>query len=661
MQHRARNILIGAVVAVFAVLLAGRFITEFVADLLWFSTLGYADVFWTRWQAGAMLRGVVALAAGLFVFANLWIVSRTLGTIRVRRRYANIEIAEKLPQSYIVGTLLLVSLISAWWVSAGAGDGIALLAALRPESWGIVDPIFSRDLSFYIFQYPLLNRFQTLAAVLLFWTLLLAAVAYVATGSARWVDAGPVVSPTARRHLGLLGAGLLLVFAWDLWLDRYELLMTGRGVGGALGYTDVHARIPAKQILALLTVGAAGAAAYGAWYGRLRPPAAALAVLILFFVGGQMVYPQILQNLRVEPDEFAREAPYIQQNISFTRHAFGLAELSRERLPYRGGVEPSSENLRAGLDGVPLWDTRPLLQTYRALQAPFRPYYDFVSVHYDRYGPPGEAEQVAIAVRELDASRLPVNAQTWQNLHLNHVRAEGAVVTPVSRMTAGGEPSYFVSDLDPIRVSPDAPAELSLAEPGVYFAELTNRYVILGPAGASGEGARPSRTPIGVPLDAGWKKLVYAWAFQSRNILLSGELTPESQIVYRRNVRERAASLAPFLHFPSGDGGAPYPVVFEGRIVWVLDAFTSSASYPLAPGQRFGDRWVRYVRNPVKVTVDGVTGETRIFVVDPNDPMLRTYARIFPTLFQPVSEMPPQLQRHLRFPAALFSLQASVL
>jgi uncharacterized protein len=661
MQNRRRNLIIGSVLALLAILLGGRFLAEFLADLQWYESLGYADLFWTRWQASALLRGGIALAVGAFVFANLWVVSRSLGSIRVRRRYANIEIAEKLPQGYVIGTLLLASLVSAWWISAGAGDGIAMLAALRPEAWGTTDPIFGRDISFYVFQYPLLNRLQTLAAVLVFWTILLVTVAYVATGSARWADAGPVLSPAARRHLGLLGAGLLLVFAWDLWLDRYDLLMSGRGVGGALGYTDVHARIPVKQILALLTAIAAVAAGYGAWFGSLRPPLAALGVLIVVFVGGQMIYPQVLQNLRVEPDEFARESTYIQQNLAFTRQAYGLSDLRRERFPFRGGIEPSAENLQAGLAGVPLWDTRPLLQTYRALQAPFRPFYDFVSVHYDRYGPPGQAEQVAIAVRELDPARLPEVAQTWQNLHLNYVRGEGAVVSPVSRMTAGGEPSYFVSDLDPIRIAPDAPPELHLTEPGVYFGELTDRYVILGPDGTSGEGARPGRTPVGVQLDAGWKKLVYAWAFQSRNILLSGELTPESRIVYRRNVRERAANLLPFLHLPAGEGAAPYPVVYEGRIVWILDAFTSSASFPLAPALRFGDRWIRYVRNPVKVTVDGVTGEVRAFAVDESDPMLRTYARIFPELFRPISEMPPELRRHLRFPRTLFQLQAGVL
>jgi uncharacterized protein len=659
MQTRTRNLVVGAVVAVLVVLVGGRMAAEFVVDLLWFESLGYTETFWTRWTIGAVVRIVVGLVVGAFVFLNLWIVSRTLGTIRVRRRYANIEIAERLPDIYIFGTLFVLSFLSAWWLSAGIGDPVAAVAALRAETWGLADPVHGRDASFYVFVYPVLNRLQMLAGVLVFWTLLLAGIAYVATGSARWTDAGPSVTPGARRHLGVLIAGLLLVFAWGLWLDRYELLMSGHGVGGALGYTDVHARIPARMLLAALAAIAAASVAYGAWHAAVRPPLLAVGLLIVGFVGGQMIYPSVLQNLRVEPDEFAREAPYIEQNLAFTRHAYALTDLQREPLPFRSGVEVAPDAVAARLGGVPLWDTRPLLQTYRALQAPFRPYFDFVSVHYDRYGPPGEAEQVAIAVRELDVSRLTEVAQTWQNVHLNYVRGEGAVVTPVSQMTAGGEPRYFVSDLDPLRIAPDAPPALMMTEPGVYFSELTRGYVILNP------GTQPlaagSPHPIGVTLGSWWRKLAFAWAFQSRNLLLSGELTPESSIVYRRLVRERAEAVAPFLQFNAGERGGPYPVIFEGRVVWILDAYTSSTHFPLAPPVRFGDRAVRYVRNSVKVTVDGVSGEVRLYVVDPEDPVLRTYARVFPELFLPITEMPPELRRHLRFPAPLFALQAAVL
>ncbi|HEV2131775.1 MAG TPA: UPF0182 family protein, partial [Longimicrobiaceae bacterium] len=287
--------------------------------------------------------------------------------------------------------------------------------------------------------------------------------------------------------------------------------------------------------------------------------------------------------------------------------------------------------------------------------------------HYDRYGPQGAAQQVAISVRELEVARLAETAQTWQNLHLHYVRGEGAVVSPVSQMTTGGEPFYYLSEVFPPRISPDAPPELALTEPGVYFGERTRGYVILTPGATprvtDADAPPPAEAahPIGVPLNTLWTKLAYAWAFQSKNLLLSPEVTPGSRIVYTRLVQQRAAALAPFLHFPQLGRGAVQPVVSDGRIIWILDGYTSSIHFPLAPVERLGDRAARYLRNSVKVTVDGLTGEVQMYAVDEQDPILRTYSAIFPGLFRPVAEMPPALQRHLRFPAELLTLQARVL
>lgn len=655
--------LLAAVAAIFFLLVLAGAAADFAVDLFWFRSLALEEVFWTRWRAELAVRGVVGLLAGVFVFLNLWIVSRAFGTLQLRRRYGNIEIAERLPQGYVVTALGLLSLFSAWWISGGAGDGATVLAYLRPAPWGETDPLFGRDLSFYIFHYPLLSRAQTLTGVLLFWTLLLSLAAYAASSNVRWADAGPQVSVPARRHLGMLVAGLFLVLAWSLWLGRYELLLSGRGIGGALGYTDVHARLPARQITALLAVVAAGTVGYGTWYGSLRVPAVGIGVLLIGALGLQGAWPGVVQRLVVEPDELARETPYIEMNLRSAREGYGLAGLDRRPFPYEPGGEPGEGAVRAAVAEVPLWDVRPILQTYQAQQALFR-YYDFVSAHYDRYGPPGEAEQVVISVRELDVTRLEETAQTWQNRHLNFVRGEGVVVSPASRMTPGGEPPYFVSDIFPPRISPAAPPDLQLTDPAVYFGERSTEYIVLteGREGRARAGAEEGLLrPAGVQLDALWKKLLYAWSFQSRNLLLSGEVTPESQIVYRRLVRERVAGVAPFLHLPSDPRGGAYPVVHEGRIVWIVDAFTTTAHFPLAPVARFGQRSVRYVRNSVKATVDAVTGEVHLYVVDEADPIIASYRRVFPGLFRPLDALPEGLQRHLRFPPSLFTLQTNVL
>jgi uncharacterized membrane protein (UPF0182 family) len=658
MRTGARKLAFGLIAAVLLLLVSGRAAAEFLVELWWYRALDHEAVFWTRWNAALLVRGLAALVVALFVAANLWIVARTLGTIRVRRRYANIEIAEQVPQRYIVGTVLIAALFSAWWISSGVGDAVGALAALRAAPWGAADPVFGRDLAFYVFRYPLIDRVQTLAGVLVFWTLLLVAVAYVAAGGLRWVESGIYLSEQARRHLGALLAGAFLVFAWDVWLDRYEVLLPG-ALGDPVGYTDVHARIPAHTLVALLGVAAAASIAYAAWHARARPAVIGVGALLVGALLALVIYPTLVQRFRVEPDQFVREERLLALAQRATLSAYGLADLEREALPWRAGAPLDSVRLAATLEGAPLWDRRPLLQSW-APQALFR-YYTFASAHYDRYGPPGQEQQVAIGVRELEIDSLPAASHTWQNLHLNYVRGEGAVVSPVGGMTPGGEPEYLVRDLPPRRIG-DAPEGLALTEPGVYFGERSRGYIVLPPATAAASRADSAAARVrGVALDTRWKKLVYAWAFQSKNLLLSPEVTAGSRVVYRRQIHHRAASLAPWLTIPTIDERSALPVVSDGRIVWMIDGYTTSAMFPLAAPQLLGTEPVRYARASVKATIDAVTGETRLYAVDPADPVLRTWAALFPSLVQPLSEMPDELRRHLRFPAPLLALQAEVL
>ncbi|HET7274351.1 MAG TPA: UPF0182 family protein, partial [Longimicrobiaceae bacterium] len=601
-----------------------------------------------RWGAGLGVRVIAGLLIGAFVFANLWRVSRSLGTIRVRRRYGNIEIAERLPQVYIVGALVALSALSAWWLSAGLGDPITFLAALNPERWGVSDPIFGRDISFYIFRLPVLGRLQLLFGLTIFWTGLLVAAAYVTTDSIRITENRPQITPAARKHLGLLLAAFLLVVAWDFWLDRYGLVISGNGIGGALGYTDFHARLPGKLVSFALAVAAAGAIAFGAWRGSLRAPAVGLGALLIGTLIAQGVYPASIQKLGVDPDEFAKERRYIQQHLAFTRRAVGLRDLQVTELPYRDGGGLNDETITRALAGVPLWGEDPLLQGYQQKQS-FVSYYDFLDVEFDRYGPPGEAEQVGIAVRELDFFGLPASGQTWQNRHLNYISGEGAVVSPVTGTTEVGAPRYYLSDLNPPQLAADAPAELALTSPEIYFGEqYSQEYVIV----QSEDG------PEGIPLDAFWKKLIFAWAFQSKNLLLSGELGMDSRFVFRRGALERAAEIAPFLHF---NDGSAYPVIRDGRVIWIIEGFTTSTYYPLAPVFSLDGLPVRYVRNSVKATVDAVSGDVSLYATSTADPLLRTYANLFPGLVEPMSAMPADLQQHLRYPASLLALQARAL
>ncbi len=631
-------------------MVVGRAVSHLVTELFWYRALGLEGVFWTRWWAGVGVRSVAGLLVALVVAASVGVAVRSLGPVRVRRRFGNLEIEEQLPRSYVRAAVAAAALLSGWWLSVGVGDPVEVLAAVRAPAWGETDPVFGRDLSFYVHLYPLLQRFHALGWILVFWTALLTAVAYVAAGAIQWGARGPRASRAARRHLGLFAAAAFLLLGWGFWLGRYAPLFSGGGVGGVLGYTDAAVGIPASQFIALLAVLAAGAVGYGIWVGRLRLPAAAVGVLLVAGVVGKLALPALVQRFRVEPNEFARESRFIDLHLEFTRRGYGIAGLERRPLPYQSRLPESSERLLAALEQLPLWDSRPLETVFNEEQALF-PYYTFQSVQYDRYGPPGEEAQVAISVRELDTGQLASTARTWQNLHLNYVRGEGAVVVPAAEMRSDGAPVYWLSDILPSRLSAEAPPALSLTDPRIHFGELSRGYVVL--AADEGQGVAAPR------MGGFWRRLAFSWAFQSVNLLFSNEVRPESRILYQRQLSERAARAAPFLHFP--EGSAPLPVIFEERVVWMLDGYTVATDFPLSVPAPFGGRVARYLRNSVKATVDAVSGEVAFYRVVDDDPLLDSYERVFPGLVRPVSEMPAGLRRHLRYPTSLFELQALVL
>jgi len=641
-------IAIAVALGVLLLLIGGGALVGFVSELLWYGSVGYEDLFWTHWRAALVVRGTTAVLVGAAILANLWVVTGSLGAIRVRRRYGNIEIAERLPRSYVIVAIAVVAALSAWWLSAGFADPLPVLAALDPVRWGLDDPAFGFDAAFYVFQLPILARIQTLGAIVVFWIALLSVAAYLVTGAIKMVEGKPIVSRLARRHLGALAAAFLVFFAMNAWLDRYALVIDGNGFGGGLGYTDVNARIPAKLVVVGLVLIVAAGIAYGTWVGNLRLALVTAALLPVAVLGAEVVYPSTVQRLVVEPNQFPREEPFIEQQLLFARRGFGLDNVERVALPYEAAGEIDPNLLLERLEGIPLWDPRPLLTTFQAQQALFR-YYQFASVHHGRYERDGRMEPVAVSVRELETGELEAAAQTWQNLHLNYVSGAGAVASPVARMAANGTPVFYVWDLEPPKLSPDAPPDLELDDARIYFGERSTEWVIVG----------PEHEPAGIPLDASWRKALFAWAFRSKNILLSGDLTPASKIIFRRQVAERVQAVAPFVQVARE--GSAYPVITEGRIVWLVDAYTTSPFFPLSPRQAFGNQDVRYVRNSVKATVDAVTGEIELFAVDAEDPILATYSAMFPGLVRPLAEMPEALRKHLRYPAQLMNIQAQVL
>ncbi len=666
LSGRAGRILILTAVGLAAVLLLGRVASALYVEILWFDEVGYTSVFWKRalWEWGA--RGVAGVVAAILVLVNLRIVASTLGGIQIKRRFGDLEISEQLPRSYVVWGVAATAVLMGLWFGAAAPGEVGLQALLlrsAPE-WGLTDPVLGRDVSFYVFALPMLGAVLTFALVLCFLLLAISAAGYAATGALRWVNGKLELSDVPRLHLAGIGVVFLLLLAARFWLSRYLLLLDGNsGVQGIFGFADFDARLPALQTLAGLTVMAAGLLAWGAVRSRIWPVLGAGVVVVLgsLFLG--QFYPNFVQRFRVEPNELDRETPFIEYNLQFTRLGFGLDRLERRAHEYTPDVEVDWQGALDQFGGLPLWTRGALLTLFRQVEARFR-YYDFGSVSFDRYRAESGLRPVAVSVREIDPQG--IEDPNWQNLHLRerYVTGQGAVASALFQ-PEDGRPEMYVDGLPPtLDAGADVPSSLAVERASVYFGSEPQLYAVvtagteafLAPDG--GPGQVSIDYPAGIPLTSGLRTLALAWHFRDANLLFASEVTPSSRFVFRRQVVARAQTVAPFLRYPE----RPYPVVLDGRIVWVLEGFTATRTFPLSlPHQIEPRRPVTYLRNSVKVTVDAISGDVRFYIVDAEDPLVRAYDNAFPGVFRALDDIPAGLREHIRYPRSLLSLQAEVL
>ncbi|HEX7051333.1 MAG TPA: UPF0182 family protein [Longimicrobiales bacterium] len=670
MIRRPGRILLLTGAVLLAALIAGRVAAGFYTEALWYQALGRSSIFWIRLGTRLGVRLAAGALAGGLVLLNLWLVARRLGPVHLRRQYGNIEIAEQVPRIYIHLGLVAVAVLTGWWLSGlqfGGDAALSILAWLRRVPWGSTDPLFGRDLSFYVFSLPVYFRTIDYLLLIAMWTLALVLIGYIVVGTIRWRGGRLEVEDEPRLHFVLLAAAIVLLLGARYWLGRYGLLLDGSGIGGGPGYTDVTARLPARRFLALLSAASAAALVYAARRRSWVPAAIGLGGLgAAALVVGQL-YPSLVQKFRVEPNQLAREVPYIRWNLDFTRRAYGLDRLDRRTIPYHRSGLPSWETLEPSLSRLPLWDPAPLETVYNQVEAIFG-YYGFPDVDSDRYPTAAGTRQVAISVREFDLEGLPESARTWQTLRLNpkYLRGFGVVVSPVAESIAAGGPRRWIRNVDPVLHDPEAPAVLNLEDPAIYFGETMGvpgggqEYVILIPGRDSAFTGVPGEDyPAGIRLASFVRLLAFAWRFGDKNLLFSGELTDDSRVVYRRSVRERVAALAPFALWDRD----PYPVIARGRVFWIIDGYTTSSTFPLARPLRLGDAGrIRYLRNSLKAVVDAVTGEVMIYeAAGETDPILATYGRIFPDLVRPLDEMPAALRAHLRYPVLYLRAQAEIL
>jgi uncharacterized membrane protein (UPF0182 family) len=656
---------VAAVVVVVAGLIALGLATDFLVDWAWFSAIGYFGVFWTIFGAKALLFFAAFAASTILLWVNgtlAFRLSRQRGPwfFAPSRTSAGRSIAlfgvaaPLLPWRYLVAA---VAVVLGMLIAAGeTGNWEEVLRFLYQVPYGQPDPLYGKDIGFYLFSLPAY-------VALKHWMLLILAASALVAGAVYWIHGDIIlddqprrISPAAIAHGSALLGCFFAIKAWSYGLDRFLLLYDDNGVVVGAGYTAVHVELPVLWLL----VGLASAAAVAAWANvRLRTYRLPLAAAVLLFGSSFVlseIFPALFQRFYVKPSELQLEAPYIQRNITLTREAYNLRQITVQPFPATQDLTfQSLEDNRTTVDNIRLWDWQPLMDTYAQLQE-IRTYYKFHDVDVDRYDLNGSYQQVTLSAREIETDLLSPNAQTWVNLHLLFTHGNGAVMSPVTQKSTEGLPNFYLQDIPP--VASGGPA---IREPRIYFGEGSNSYVIVRsstpefdyPKGGDNVYATYDGTD-GVAIGGAALRTLFAWYFDDPNILLSRYITGESRILFRRNIQQRVRTIAPFLRLDRD----PYLVISDGRLFWMQDAYTTSGWFPYAQAQ--ADAEENYIRNSVKVVIDAYNGTVSFYLADPSDPIAATYQRIFPGLFKPLAAMPPDLQKHIRYPEDLFFIQAQV-
>jgi uncharacterized protein len=609
---------------------------------------------------------------------------------------------------------LAIALLRApqFWLTAIAGIWSASVSAVLAQQWVRVlpslqvvpfdqtEPVFNQDIGFYIFSLPAWELLEFWLTGLMAYGLIAVALTYLLSGNSLSQGWFIGCSPPQRRHLCGLGGGLLLVASFSYWLSRYELLFSPRGVSYGASFTDVAVQLPLYTGLSGLTLAIAGLLFWQAIYRGAKPLTGKSVLyglgIYLGLAGGLgSVLPITIQSFIVQPNELAREQPYLQRTIAYTRKAFGLENIETQTFNPAGQL--TYADIQANdltIRNVRLWDRQPLLDTNRQLQQ-IRLYYRFPDADIDRYplqvepppkptskianasrpkvAPLPESQQVLIAARELDYGAVPKEAQTWVNQRMIYTHGYGFTLSPVNRASPEGLPEYLVKDIGitertPLTTrSPAVRASIPIGQPRIYYGELSNTYVMTGtqvkeldyPSGDEnvyniydGQG--------GIPVDSPWRKFLFAKYLNDWRMLFTPEFKPQTKLLFRRNINQRIRAIAPFLRYDSD----PYLVAANttpdrpdnpSRLFWIIDAYTASDRYPYSDG---GSSSLNYIRNSVKVVVDAYNGSVAFYTTDPSDPIVNRWAAIFPDLFQPLSAMPSALRQHLRYPVDFLKLQS---
>ena len=631
---------------IFAILAFVSLTSTFWVQWWWFDSVGYQTALTTRYISGAIAFVAAAVLVGGFFAAN-WILA-------LRRRESASRSARVASSRIVRWPLWLVTLalaVFAGWLMAE--QWVTWRLAFAGTSFGIADPIFGMDAGFYVFLLPALELAHGAAIATVVVTLVAVALIYLGMRGLDRLDQLQA-SPASRRHLLVLAALLLILFGAGYLLANYGLQYSERGFAYGPGFTDVTIVRPLNYLLAVVSLVAAIVLVFSRRTEQIRWLAIIFLVWIVA-VGLGAVIPRLVQQTIVEPNELQREAPDIANNIGLTREGFDLDGVESRSISGQG--EPPASALQADspvLRNVRLWDYRIARQTYQQLRS-FVPYYVFNDVDVDRYPEADELQQVLVSARELDTEGLPANAQTWTNEHLSYTHGYGAVVSPINEATSQGLPVFTVG-----AIPPEQAGVLTIDRPEIYFGELESPWVAVNTgvqevSGIPGETAADPYSGLArgsIGLNNYLTRVILAINQGDRRILFTDELTSESQVLLQRSITDRVLTIAPFLLLDND----PYLTIVDGRLIWILDAYTATDRFPNSTPYD----GVNYARHTFKATVDAYDGTVTFYRTAMPDPIADAYSTLFAEMFTPISEAPPALAEHFRYPEDLFDLQSQV-
>ncbi len=651
---RPQQLFAPILIALFLAFLLVSSMVGVYTDWLWFGEVGFEQIF-LRTMGTRVALGVGAFVLAFAVlYANVRLAQRSMG----KREFTVYGPEGARTVAFDMGSLkplfLIGSLIaSALLASYAAAHWDVWLMSRNAVPFGTSDPILGYDVGFYLFHLPLLHA-------LLNFTLLTVLFAGLAVGVAHFASQNLVLVPGrglqmsngARQHLSALAAVLLLLLACRAWLGLSQLLISPSGIVHGASYVDVHAGIPVQWALVVVASLGAVLALWQIRTKRLWPLLAAVGGYFAVAMAGQ-AYGIALQRLVVAPNEQVSEGPFITHSIAATRKGFALDKVEERQVSGEATLTAADiERNRATFDNVPLWNEQPLLDTFGQLQE-IRTYYDFASVDNDRYIIDGEYRQIMLSAREMNSDALP--SGTWINERLTFTHGYGLTLGPVNQVTPEGLPMLFIKDL-PLSSSVD----LKVDQPAIYFGELSNDHVFVKTGTAEFDYPKGDDNVFGsyegqggIAVDSMFRRLLFAIRFGSPDVLFSPNLTTGSRVLMYRRIAERVRRIAPFLTYDPD----PYLAISGGRLVWVQDAYTTSTRYPYSTPSAGG---INYIRNSVKVTIDAYDGTVVFHLVDTQDPVAATLAKVFPDLFRPLADMRDDLRNRMRYPQGIFALQASM-